>query len=211
MTLFLRQRMVPASLAAMCGSFALLIWLGGWVEVPDQPLRMVVVLVAGPATIASVLGIAMWSPSLDLERSSSYPLRWPRLVHLGALFAIGLIASSAIVANWPDQVATLDQPWFWVRNVMAMAGVALIVAGIVNARLSWIAPMFLAMIAVLVVVRRTDDPFTPVNELFSVQPWLVIARHDSSLTSWIGATALLVAGCALLAIRGPSVQDAAEA
>jgi hypothetical protein len=211
MTLFLRQRMVPASLVAMCGSFALLIWLGGWVDVPDQPLRMIVVLVAGPATIASVLGIAMWSPSLDLERSSSYPLRWPRLLHLGALLAIGLVTSSAIVADWPNQVITLDQAWFWIRNVMAMVGAVLIVAGILNARLSWIAPTFLAMIAVLVVVRRTDDPYTPVNELFSVQPWLVIARHDSSMTSWIIATALLVSGYALIAIRGPKVQDAAEA
>ena len=208
--LFLRQRSVPGSFLALLASIAGLIWLTDWIEFGDGQMRMAIVMMAGPAAIASIIGIAMWSPSTDLEQAASYPLRWPRLLHLLLVCGIGLIGTSVVAAGWAQQLVAIDQLDVWMRNTFAMIGLALLLVRIVNPRLSWLAPAAMAAAATLSMQRSLDDPETTINEMFDLPKWIVVGQSDTSTQALGISCVLIISGVCLVALRGPRVTDVAE-
>jgi hypothetical protein len=204
MVLFLRQRQFLVGQAAVVAIIVAMNLLTGWFEAEGKAMRMTVCLVAGPALVASVVGIAMWSPSADLEQGSSFPLRWPRSLHLAALAGIGALGTTVTVAGWDQQVLDIDQPLMWARNLVVYTGFALVAGRLIGAQVSWVAPCAMAMVAVIRVLRANPVDFT------AAQPaWAFPAHHTSSATAICLAGALFALGAIIATNYGPKVGDPA--
>jgi hypothetical protein len=204
MVLFLRQRQFLVGLGAIIGTIVAMNLLTGWFEAPGKSMRMTVCLVAGPALVASVVGIAMWSPSADLEQGCSFPMRWPRSLHLGTLIGIGVIGTTATVAGWDQQVLDIDQPLMWARNLAAYTGLALLAGRLIGAQVSWIAPCAMAAVAMIRALRAAPTDFV------DAQPLWAFPVHDTSSASAIClAGALFALGAILATHHGPKVGDPA--
>ena len=211
MMLFIRQRAVPASVIGLLLVLVVVYAVDGWVSEPNKEVRIVIMSLVGPAAIGSIVGIAARSPSLELEQASAFPLHWPRAFHLVALFALGTISTSAIVATWPQRIVELDQVWFWIRNLVAMTGLALILARIVGSLLSWILPCLVALTSLTLLSTRLDDLSTPKNEMFDVPWWNVALQDNGSMQSWFIALIAFGIGLTSIAVLGPSSRERGEA
>jgi hypothetical protein len=205
--LFLRQRAARWGVLTLAGLAALLFVLGDWVTNPDHPVRAVVLVLSAPAMVAIVIGISAWAPSGDLELASSFPLVWLRLVHLGGLLLVGVIASSWVVRGWDIEIAgDVSVLWVWVRNVLGVTGLTLLTARWVQPRLSWMVPCLLAVVVPVIVLRLADDPATVVNERFRPDWWVFPGQDQGSVVSWGIAVGLLVVGMMVIGFWGPKVE-----
>jgi hypothetical protein len=202
MLLFLRQRAFLVGLAIIVAAILVMNLLTGWFEAEGKAMRMTICLVAAPALIASVAGVAMWSPSADLEMGSSFPLRWPRSLHLAALIGIAALGTTVTVAGWDQQVLDIDQPLMWARNLAAYTGLALVAGRVIGAQISWVAPCAMA-VAVVIRVLNAESMAT----VFS-QPVWAFPAHDSSSVSAMGlSVGAFVLGVVVATRYGPKVGD----
>lgn len=202
--LFLRQRAMPLSVLALALHGAALVWLETWVAAPGQDDRAVMVLVALPALVACIVGIGLWAPAADLERTSAWPLPWLRAIHVLAVGVAGLATAALATSRWDiDLAGGIPYTELWLRNAIGLTGLTLIAARLIDPRLSWLGPLMFSIVAVVYVSLLADDPATSENERLQPPAWIFTGQDHRSLLPWVLAIMLLAAGLALIARYGP--------
>lgn len=154
-----------------------------WLEAqPFAPLA--------PALLALVMGFAFSNSMSVLERVAP-PIRLRMLRGTWALIVLTLAACAAVLL-----MPLVDPPWRipLLRNMMSLAGLAILGAVILGARLAWVA--VLSPVVVMLLVGRD-----PINA--HVQPWAVLLHPAGSVVS-----ACLAAGVAAAALLSYMLWDA---
>ncbi|MEJ7839697.1 MAG: hypothetical protein WKF81_12845 [Thermomicrobiales bacterium] len=213
LVLFLRQRVLVASLVASSVAIGLHFWVSGWIADWAHPERMDIFVVVGPLAVAVITGIAIWSPSADLEATSSLSLRWARLLHVAIVCGLGIVGTSIVLVADLNAVYHGDSNYLmlWIRNTCLLTGLALLQGRFFNPRLSWLLPSAVVIVAGFQMMGAIDDPLTSVNERFTQPFWNVIAHSDTSIEAGAIGFAMLVIGVIVLAARGPALPTPGEA
>jgi hypothetical protein len=138
--LYFRSRSVVYALAILA-VVMLLEWLGSWLLLmrPDGPpqINAIPLILFAPLAVACTVGASTRNLFGELEQTSSYSLAMLRLLHLAGLLLCGSILAFAIAQGWPLPGGGL----IVVRNILGLAGVALISASVLGSGLSWTLPL----------------------------------------------------------------------
>lgn len=148
------------------------------VAVEDWALIPTMIAVA-PA-VGSVVGVSTHSPFGDVERTVARPIYTLRAEHLGGLILCAVLLFTAVLSAFDLRDAFPEYPLLaFPRNVLGYAGIALIGARLMGARISWLLP-FVAIAA----------PF----------PWTLWSGTDTF--SWLIALSLFAIGFIVVCLRG---------
>ena len=186
--LYLVSRRYAHSLLAI-GVLATLVW---WVmgRTPTEPtmgvdIEMVtarnetLLLHLGAALLASVIGMAVWTPFGETERVSPIVLPVMRGAHLLSLVGIGTMAMLAMISSWSDVIPGVSLPWLFVRNTVFLVGCVLLVGRIVDIRLSWLVPILFGGVTIVGLLQRIPR-IERVEELWQGSSWNVLALDQTS-------------------------------
>jgi hypothetical protein len=179
--LYLQSRRAGAALAVLAAVAAIAWW--GLDRSHTDGLEHVLLTVM-PLGAAAVIGAGAGSPFGETERTASRSVPALRLGHLGGLLLIA--ALTLAMANRAEPAA--DTAWTLVRNGAGYAGLALLGARLLGARLAWVVPIAYGL-AVLV----TEASGVPPERWWM---WPVEDAPDGSAR----ASALLLLAVGLLAI-----------
>jgi hypothetical protein len=185
---YLVSRRVPMALAVLVAFSAILgaalhwHWYiaGGTAAKLFIPLT----LEAGAAAVAAV---ATYGPFGEAERAAGRWLPWLRLGTAVALVtvAFGVFAVASTAGRMPGGTIAL------LRNLGGMTGLGLLSAAAVGGAFGWTGPMAFLLLSEGALARR------------STTPWVWSTRSPHDLGGAICAFLVLVAGLALITIRGP--------
>lgn len=196
--LYMAARGVLGSLALVIGVASLYGILQGWAATnadggwgDAEILKQYGLLQATPALIASVIGISAWSPFGEVERTAAASLPRLRLVHIGLLLALGIGFSWAYLLTWTSRAPGIDLDLAALRNLLGMTGAALLVGRFLDARISWLLPLGLAVVAVFAAMNGTPQ------KIWSPPPWVWNGQAPDRLSSWAIALALFGGGAVL--------------
>lgn len=198
--LYGRSRGIVLSVAGVVIACSLLWWTQAWGE--RGGLRQAGLVQAIPALTASVIGMSVWSPFGEPERTGARSLPLIRMVHLAVLVLPALIVSALLVSSWRQLSPDADLVNVVVRNIIGLTGVALLCGRVFDARLTWIGPlMWLAfsLIGTMLFSLNGGKGFT----LWDPPWWVWMARADASGSSWAIAIGLGLAGTGLMCWFGP--------
>lgn len=202
--LYGRSRGLWLSLAGVIGVCMVFRWMEAWGERGD--VRQALLLQAIPVLLASVIGLSVWSPFGEPERTSARSLPRIRAVHLATLFLPAIVIAALLVSAWTPLVAGVDLVYVVVRNIVGLTGVALLCGRVIDARLTWIGPLLwlaFVMIGTMLIPLNGGKGFV----LWHAPWWAWTGQSDASGSAWMIALALGVAGAALMCRFGP--RDAA--
>lgn len=198
--LYGRSRGIALSFAGVVVACSLLWWLGEWGE--RDALRQAGLVQAIPALIASIIGMSVWSPFGEPERTGARSLRRIRALHLAVLVVPALILAALLVSLWKPLAPDVDLVSVVVRNIIGLIGVALLCGRVIDARLTWVGPlMWLAftLIGTVILPLNGGEGF----ELWRAPWWAWIAQSDASRSAWAIALSLGFAGAAVICRFGP--------
>jgi hypothetical protein len=198
--LYGRSRGLLVSLLSAIGVCALFWWLQAWGERSD--IRQAVLVQAIPALIASIIGVSVWSPFGEPERTGARSLPRIRAVHLAVLVVPALIIAALLVAVWKPLSPDADLVVVVARNIIGLAGVALILGRMTDARLTWVGPLMwtaFALIGTMLIPLNGGEGF----ELWRAPWWAWIAQSDASRSAWVIASALGLVGATVMCRYGP--------
>lgn len=187
--LFVRTRSLLQTVLAIAAVASLLLMLEG--RVAKDAIDPLLVVQIVPALLASAVGVGMWTPIGELERTAARSM--PRYRGTFALLLVALAIGAAVVAvqGWTGT----DVERVVMRNVIGLSGLALLATRFIDARLSWIAP--LAWMCVAIIAGWIARPET------GIAAWVWSARDAGAMSSWLIAGGLLIAGVTVVAVRGP--------
>lgn len=202
--LYGRSRGIALSFAGVVVACSLMGWLGEWGE--RDALRQAGLVQAIPALIASIVGMSVWSPFGEPERTGARSLPRIRMVHLVVLVVPALIPAALLVSSWRSLSPDADLVSVVVRNIVGLIGVALLCGRVIDARLTWVGPlMWLAftLIGSLLLPLNGGKGF----ELWQAPWWAWMAQSDASWSAWAIALGLGGTGAVVMCRFGP--RDAA--
>lgn len=113
------------------------------------------------ALLASVIGLAVFTPFGETERVSPVVLPAMRALHVLLLLAIGLGALSLVIGSWADVMHGVDLVPLFVRNALFLTGLVLLAGKVVDVRLAWMVPVVLAGVTMTSLLRRLDGMRAP--------------------------------------------------
>lgn len=198
--LYGRSRGLLPSLAGVVAVCSLFWWLRGWGELGE--LRQAGLAQAIPALIASVIGISVWSPFGEPERTSARSLPRLRAAHLAGLMVPTVIISALLVSAWTSLSPDVDLTDVVIRNIIGLTGVALLCGRVIDARLTWIGPLLwlaFALIGTMLLPLNGGEGFA----LWHPPWWAWMAQSDAALSAWAIAIALGLSGAVLMCQHGP--------
>lgn len=198
--LYGRSRGLLLSLAGVVGACSLFWWLREWGELGEQ--RQAGLVQAIPTLIASVIGMSVWSPFGEPERTGARSLPRIRAVHLAVLVVPAVIISAPLVSLWTPLFPDVDLVNVVVRNIMGLIGVALLTARALDARLTWIGPLMwlaFALIGTMLIPLNGGAGYP----LWDAPSWAWMAQSDAALSAWVVAISLGLAGAVLMCRLGP--------
>lgn len=187
--LFVRTRGLPQTVLAIAAASSLLLMLEG--RVAKGMIDPLLVLQIVPSLLGSAIGVGMWAPIGELERTSARSMPLLRGGFVVGLVALAVCGAAIALQGWP--VAEVEG--IAVRNILGMTGLALIAARAVDPRLSWIAPLAWTCVAIITGwIARPES---------GIAGWVWSALEAEALSSWLIAGGLAVAGVAIVALLGP--------
>ncbi|MGI8964007.1 MAG: hypothetical protein ACR2GI_05835 [Thermomicrobiales bacterium] len=196
--LHLLTRGVLGSTALVIGAGSLYGVLQGWASFDAtgdwgdfEILKQFGMVQAIPALIAAVIGVSAWSPFGEYERTAARSMPRLRLLHIGILLALGLGVSAAYLTLWTSRTPEVDLALIATRNLLGMTGAALMLGRWADARISWLAPVTLAAIAVFNAMNG------PPEKIWSPALWIWNGQAPTANESWAIAMTIFVAGGAL--------------
>ncbi|MDQ3540245.1 MAG: hypothetical protein M3440_06110, partial [Chloroflexota bacterium] len=198
--LYGRSRGIVLSLAGVIVVCSLFWWLRDWGERGE--LRQAGLVQAIPALIASMIGMSVWSPFGEPERTGARSLPQIWVAHLAVVVLPALVLSALAVSAWRQLSPDADLVDVVVRNIIWLTGVSLLCGRVIDARLTWIGPlMWLAfsLIGTMLLSLEGGKGFT----LWDPPWWAWMARSDASGSAWAIALALGLAGAILICQFGP--------
>jgi hypothetical protein len=164
--LYLVSRRFPQTLLAV-GALTVLVW---WTmrqtstePVPGLDIALVtgrnetLLLHLAAALLASVIGLAVFTPFGETERVSPVVLPAMRALHVLLLVAIGLGAVSLVIAGWKDVMPGVDLVPLFVRNALALTGLVLLAGKIADVRLAWMLPVVVSGVTITSLLRRLES------------------------------------------------------
>ena len=196
--LYLLARGVLGSLALVIGVASVYGVLQGWAAFDAEgswggaeELKQFGLLQALPALLASVIGISAWSPFGEVERSAASSLSRLRLLHIGLLALLAVAVSWAFLGAWTSRTPGIDPGLVALRNLLGMAGCALLLGRFVDARISWLPPLGLTVLAMFAAMNGAPE------QLWDPADWLWNGQSQADPWSWGLALALFAIGSAL--------------
>ncbi|CAN5878653.1 hypothetical protein BH23ACT11_BH23ACT11_19090 [soil metagenome] len=196
--LYLRSR--SAGYAAGCiVAVAVCTWgLGSWLlSLPDitvNSVRFLYVLVLSPVLVACVVGASAHSTIGETEQTSARPLPPLRLGHFAGLIALAALALTSAALAWDlDGKGLYRTVLTLLRNVGGFTGLVLLVALVVDGRLSWVFPLTFSVYAL---IRGLNPDGTWVQ-------WAWPMRPVTDELSWANSLGLLAVGLVLVCTLGP--------
>lgn len=162
---------------------------GGWGS--GEVLKQFGLMQALPALIASVIGISAWSPFGEVERTAASSLPRLRLLHIGLLLALAIGVSWAYLLAWTSRAPGIELEFVALRNLLGMTGGALLVGRFLDARISWLVPLGVAVIAVFRAMNGLPE------RVWSPPPWIWNGQSPDAQSSWLIAVALFTGGASL--------------
>ena len=186
--LHLVSRRAPAALAViLAGAIALrLALLGHWDSYGALQLPL-----AFEAGAAAVIAVTAASPLGEPERTTGRWLPYLRLVTAVALTMIAACALAAAGTGAQLAGGTLDV----LRNLAGLTGIGLLCAAILGGRLAWSGPMGYLVVGVYALYSDWHGPAL-------TTPWIWPARPPHDAGAALCAAAVLVAGLAVITLRG---------
>ena len=177
-------------------------WGGEWGRShAPTTLRMLVFLL--PVATASAIGVSLWSPFGETERSAGTWLPLGRALHLVSMLAMALLVNAVALATWvPDGDAT---PWgaYLLRHKLLLVGVVLLATLAIDSRLSWIAPALAAMPGLVIGYIRVAQAQSEGREVaFFHDAWHPMLRQDGDLVAMLVAVGLFATGVVAVIRRG---------
>ena len=214
--LYLVSRRFPQTLMAIAALTALVWWTMR--QTPTQPvpglnLELVaarnetLLLHLAAALLASVIGLAVFTPFGESERVSPMVLPAMRALHVVVLLAIGLGALSLVIGSWADVMPGVELVSLFARNALFLTGLVLLAGKVIDVRLAWMIPVVLAGVTMTSLLRRLDRIQAP-EELWRGNGRNVLALDLSH--EWATAVCLGVAVVAIALYVRDGVQDSAE-
>lgn len=201
--LYLLARGMLGSVALVIGVASLYGILQGWAAFDaeggwggGEALKQFGLVQALPALIASVIGISAWSPFGEVERTAASSLPRLRLLHIGVLLVLGAGVSWAYLLAWTSRAPEIDPGLIALRNLLGMTGCALLLGRFVDARLGWLPPLALALMAMFTAING------PPERIWRPAAWLWNGQSHGDSLSWAIALALFVIGMALFLCDG---------
>ncbi|MFE5485430.1 hypothetical protein [Streptomyces sp. NPDC056527] len=191
LTLYVRSRTLPATLATLLGTAAVAAWSASWLQ--SQPAfdhtARVPVVVLGPLLAASAIGTSLYAASDELDRAAPRP--WPprRVAHVLALTAVAVVLLALAV---PGHAEEFGGPAM-VRNTLGAVGVTVASAALIGARPSWL-PMTVYVGSVYVAAPSTPGGTAAV--------WAWVMQPGPQAAAWAVALGAFAGGTALYAFRG---------
>jgi hypothetical protein len=144
-----------------------------------------VIVAAGAASITSV---TTRSPFGDAERASGAYLPWLRLAAVLMMICAGCgaLAGGSIGGHMALGLTAL------LRDFLGLTGVALLAATVAGASLSWTGPLAYLVLSIYAVGQ------------YWTTPWIWPDRPPADAGAAVSAAAVLTAGLAVIAARGPA-------
>ncbi|MEU2660309.1 hypothetical protein ABZ615_33950 [Streptomyces sp. NPDC007325] len=186
MSLYLRSRGVPGALAVVLAAVA-----AAWLLAPEDgsPHARVPVVMA-PLLVAAAIGTSLHTASDELDRTAVRAW-WP--LRLGHVLVPVAAAAALFVLVLPGDPAEAEfGASAAVRNTLGLTGLAAGAAALVGARASWLPP-----------VTYTAAVWLTPPDAGAAAWWGWALRPAAEGPAWTVACALLCAGTALFARRGP--------
>lgn len=164
--LYLVSRRFPQTLFAMA-ALTFLVW---WVMRQTPTERMPGIDVAlitsrnetlllhlAAALLASVIGLAVFTPFGETERVSPVVLPTMRALHVLVMLALGLGAVSLVIGSWAEVMPGVDLVPLFVRNALCLTGIVLLAGKVIDIRLAWMVPVVLAGVTMTSLLRRLES------------------------------------------------------
>ena len=216
--LYLVSRRYLHSLVAIGTLTALTWWVMG--RTPTDPVSGVdiaqitarnetLLLHLAAAMLASIIGIAAWTPFGETERVSPIVLPVMRAVHLFLMLAFGCIALGVVIANWRDVMPGVDLVAIFLRNALFLTGCVLIAGRIVDVRLSWLLPVMMGGVTIVGVLQRMAR-IERVEELWQGDAWNILALDQTHRIANALCLGVGLAGVAVYIRDGVRDTDEAE-
>jgi hypothetical protein len=186
--LYLASRRVPLALGLLVGLGALL-WASlhwHWGIAGGAAARQFIPLTIESGA-AAVIAVTTHGPFGEPERAAGRWLPWLRLGEAVAITAaaFGLLAAGASAGGMAGGTLAI------LRNVGGLAGVGLLSAGVLGGAFGWAGPLAYLLIAEGALAHR------------STTPWIWPTRLPHDRGGAICAALVILAGLALITVRGP--------
>jgi len=167
---------------------------GGWGNA--EVLKQFGLMQAMPALIASVIGISAWSPFGEVERTAASSLLRLRLLHIGVLLVLGIGVSWAYLLAWTSRAPGIELDVVALRNLLGMSGGALLMGCYLDARISWLPPLGMAVVATVAAMNGAPE------RIWAPASWLWNGQSPDVQSSWLIALVLFVVGAVLFLRNG---------
>ncbi len=201
--LYVLARGVLGSLAFVIGLASLYGVLQGWAATDAkggwgiaEVLKQFGLLQAMPALIASVIGISAWSPLGEVERTAASSLPRLRLLHIGPLLALGIGVSWAWLQAWTSRSPGIELEFAALRNLLGMTGATLLFGRFLDARISWLPPLGIAVVAMFAAMNGAPA------RIWSPPVWIWNGQAPDVPSSWLIALPLFTVGAVLFLREG---------
>ncbi|MBV1854435.1 hypothetical protein [Catellatospora tritici] len=186
--LYLASRRIPAAVAAIVISAIALRVALHWTWTAYGALQLPLVFETACAT---VIAVTTASPFGEPERAVGARLPLLRLATVVGLTAAaaGVLATAAIGIDLAGGTLELT------RNVIGLTGIGLLCAGLLGGALAWTGPVAYLVVSVYALYTRWHGPTLS-------SPWIWPAQPSDDMLATLCASLVLVAGVAVIAIRG---------
>ncbi len=198
LALFLRARgmlMSTVLVLANCGLLGVLEEWGG-----RSAMRQALLLQLASVIVAALIGVSVWSPFGEPERTAARSLPLLRGLHIGSLLTVSVGLAMWLVSDWTNLAPKVDLEWVVARNIVGLTGLAFLVGRLIDARLSLIAPLVTGVLASSYIFRVRPEE---VDKLWHPAWWLWNGQSGADGMSWVIALVLGVGGVAWLCRSGP--------
>jgi uncharacterized membrane protein YidH (DUF202 family) len=214
--LYLLSRRFWQSLLAI-GALTLLIWwvmdrtptgVAAGIDIAMVTARNETLLLhLASSLLASVIGIAVWSPFGETERVSPVVIPVMRAVHLLSMILFGCVAIALVIASWRDVMPGIDLVPLFLRNALFLTGLVLIAGRFLDVRLAWLLPVMLGGVTITGLLQKMAKLTDPAD-LWRGEGWSILALdlshgHATAICLGVGI------GAIALYIRD-GVRDSAE-
>jgi hypothetical protein len=216
-SLYLVSRRFAQTLVAIA-ALAFLVW---WAmrQTPTSPIsgldieqmtarNETLLLHLAAALLASVIGLAVFTPFGETERVSPVVLPAMRALHLLLLLVIGCVAIGIVIAGWRQVVPGADLVPLFVRNTLCLTGVLLLAGKVIDVRLAWMLPVVLGGVTITALLQAMRE-MTSLDDIWRDNGWNVLALDLSH--GWATAACLGIGLGAIAVYVRDGVRDSAEA
>lgn len=198
LALFLRARGMLMTAVLVLTSCGLLGYLDDWAA--RSAMRQALLMQLVPVLVAALIGVSVWSPFGEPERTAARSLPVLRGLHVGSLLAASVGLSMWFVSRWNDLASKIDLEWVVARNTIGLTGLAFLVGRLIDARLCWIAPLTMGILAASYIFRIPADKL---DRMWNPAWWLWNGQSSDDGRSWVIALVLGVGGIAWMCLAGP--------